>query len=209
MDPVNGKTYALNIKNALVQLMPEHAHQLMTQYNAYVQQLDSLIAYVQQQIETIPPQRRIVITSHDSFQYYGRRFGMQLESVLGTSTDADVRTSDLIRLNEVIRESEVPVVFIESTINPKLLEQVAKDNNISIGGKLYSDSLGDEDSPADTYINMVRHNTDTIVKGLTSDPDPIRAKPSSGRAVIWIIGGIGLLLLLVITIYILRRKAIR
>ena len=73
-----------------------------------------------------------------------------------------------MRLNQVIQENNIPVVFIESTINPKLLQQVASDNKISIGGKLYSDSLGDKDSPANTYINMIRYNTDVIVKGLTS-----------------------------------------
>ncbi len=73
-----------------------------------------------------------------------------------------------MRLNEVIQSHKIPVVFIESTINPKLLNQVAEDNGISIGGKLYSDSLGDKDSPASTYLKMVRHNTDVIVGGLTS-----------------------------------------
>jgi ABC-type Zn uptake system ZnuABC Zn-binding protein ZnuA len=167
MEPVNGKIYALNIKNALVALLPNHATQINAQYEAYAKKLDELDAYIREQISRIDPGKRVLITSHDSFHYYGKRYGMQLESVLGTSTDADVRTSDLVRLNEVIREKKIPAVFIESTINPKLLEQVASDNKIRIGGKLYSDSLGDEDSPANTYINMLKQNTDVIVSGLT------------------------------------------
>ena len=168
MDPLNGKIYALNIKNALISLIPDKADQINTQYEAYAAQLDELDAYIKTHIAKIEPSKRILITSHDSFHYYGRRYGVRLESVLGTSTDADVRTSDLMRLNQVIQENNIPVVFIESTINPKLLQQVASDNKISIGGKLYSDSLGDKDSPANTYINMIRYNTDVIVKGLTS-----------------------------------------
>jgi ABC-type Zn uptake system ZnuABC Zn-binding protein ZnuA len=168
MEPINGKVYAHNIKAALLQLLPEHAAQITDQFENYIEQLDALDQYIKDNIAKIDTSKRILITSHDSFHYYGRRYGLRLESVLGTSTDADVRTSDLMRLNEVIRKHKIPVVFIESTINPKLLNQVAADNKISIGGKLYSDSLGEKDSPANTYLNMVRHNTDVIVKGLTS-----------------------------------------
>ena len=168
MDPANGKIYALNIKEALIMLLPEKKDQITSQYEDYIKQIDELDLYVRENISKIDSSKRILITSHDAFHYFGLRYGLRLESVLGTSTDADVRTSDLMRLNQVIQENNIPVVFIESTINPKLLNQVASDNKISIGGKLYSDSLGDEDSPANTYINMIRYNTDVIVKGLTS-----------------------------------------
>jgi ABC-type Zn uptake system ZnuABC Zn-binding protein ZnuA len=168
MEPVNGKIYAQNIKEALLKILPQHQDQINTQFQNYIMQLDELDAYIREHIAKIDSNKRILITSHDSFHYYGQRYGVRLESVLGTSTDADVRTSDLIRLNKVIQENKIPVVFIESTINPKLLNQVASDNKITIGGKLYSDSLGDKDSPANTYLNMIRHNTDVIVNGLTS-----------------------------------------
>lgn len=204
MEPVNGKIYALNIKNALVSLLPAAEQQIISNYNAYISELDKLDAYIRTELAKIPPAKRIIITSHDSFQYYGRRYGMRLESVLGTSTDADVQTSDLVRLNEVIRESRVPAVFIESTINPKLLNQVAADNNISIGGKLYSDSLGDENSPADTYINMIRHNTDVIVSGLTAQTvaGENTSQPNSSKWFIWI----GVIFLLTILLFWLFRK---
>ena len=122
--------------------------------------------YILEKINSIPKEKRILITSHDAFQYYGRKYGIKLEAILGVSTDADVQTSDITRLNKVIRESKVPAVFIESTINPKLLKQLAKDNDIVVGGELYADSIGDEDSDAPTYIDMLKHNTDTITKGL-------------------------------------------
>ncbi|MDX1409704.1 MAG: zinc ABC transporter substrate-binding protein, partial [Saprospiraceae bacterium] len=118
-------------------------------------------------ISSIPEDKRILITSHDAFQYFGRRYGIQLEAVLGTSTDADVQTSDIRRLNEVIRSTRVPAVFIESTISPRILEQIARDNGVVVGGKLYADSLGDPDSPAGTYLGMLRYNADTIFEGLS------------------------------------------
>ena len=204
MEPVNGKIYALNIMKGLKSLIPDYSNQIQVQYDIYVARLDSLDQYIRTQLARIDTNKRIIITSHDSFHYYGQRYGMQLESVLGTSTDADVRTSDLIRLNEVIRENNIPVVFIESTINPKLLNQVAKDNDISIGGKLYSDSLGDKDSPANTYINMIRYNTDVIVQGLTSTAQASNDDTGSGGKTIVIILGITFLFALIWFVW--RRK---
>ena len=166
MDPLNGIIYAQNIRNALQVILPDHTEQINANFESYRKQLEELDVYIRERLAQVDSSKRILITSHDSFHYYGNRYGVRLESVLGTSTDADVRTSDLVRLNEIIKKNKIPVVFIESTINPKLLEQVAADNKIKIGGKLYSDSLGDKDSPANTYLNMIRHNTDVIVNGL-------------------------------------------
>ncbi len=166
MDVRNGMVYAKNIKDALVELAPANKKEFEDNYQSYIKELEALDEYIIEQLNKIPKEKRILITSHDAFQYYGRRYGIQLEAILGTSTDAEAQTSDIRRLNQVIRDSKVPAVFIESTINPKLLKQLAKDNDIVIGGELYADSIGDEDSPAPSYIEMLRHNTDTIVKGL-------------------------------------------
>ncbi len=166
MDANRGLTYAKNIYEAIALLIPAQKTMLTQNYEAYLEQLRNTDRYIMEQIMTIPADRRVLITSHDAFQYYGRRYGLQLESVLGTSTDADVQTSDIVRLNKVIRAKKVPALFVESTINPKLLEQLASDNDIRVGGSLYADSLGDEDSPAPTYLAMLRHNTDVIVAAL-------------------------------------------
>ena len=167
MDAQHGQTYIENVKNALVALDPDNADIFEFNYKLYRQQLEDLDLFIKTEIEKIPEAQRILITSHDAFQYYGRRYGIQLESILGTSTDAEEQTSDIIRLNKVIQESQVPAIFVESTINPKLLKQIAKDNDIAIGGELYADSLGDEQSPAATYIDMLKHNTAVIVKALS------------------------------------------
>ena len=85
-------------------------------YGVYRKQIEDLDAYIFEEIKKIPEQRRILITSHDAFQYYGRRYGLRLESVIGISTEAEAQTSDIVRLNKVIRESGVPTVFIETTV---------------------------------------------------------------------------------------------
>ena len=167
MDVTMAKQYVRNVNVACKKQFPQYSEEFDFNTKVYLDQLEELDAYVLSSIEKIPQEKRILITSHDAFQYYGKRYGLQLESILGTSTDADAQTSDIIRLAKVIRTSKVPAVFVESTINPKLLTQIAEDNNVVVGGSLYSDSIGDKDSPAPSYIDMIRHNTNTIVKGLS------------------------------------------
>ena len=168
MDASLGLIYLRNIKNALVRLDPANRAMYETNYEVYRRQIRDLDDYIRQAIQRIPPESRVIVTSHDAFQYYGRRYGMQLEAVLGVSTDAEVQTSDIARLTEVLRGQNVPAIFIESTINPKLLQQLAEDAGICIGGQLYADSLGDRESVAPTYYDMLKHNTDALVAALTN-----------------------------------------
>ena len=195
MDVSLGLQYIKNIKNAFVELAPEHAASFEQNYANYKKQLEELDQFILDEIKKIPAEKRILITSHDAFQYYGRRYGIKLEAVIGTSTDAEVRTSDITRLNKVIKENKIPAVFVESTINPKLLQQLARDNDIQIGGELYADSIGDKDSPAPSYIEMMRHNTEMIVKALSRDISEVAnttQEETSGNR--WILFGlVGLL----------------
>ncbi|GIV31910.1 MAG: metal ABC transporter substrate-binding protein [Saprospiraceae bacterium] len=203
MSAANGLIYIENIYKALVKLDPAHKDVYEANYLAYKQKLEELDRYIMEQIQTIPEQQRILITSHDAFQYYGRRYGLRLEAVLGVSTEADAQTSDIIRITQLVREHKVPAVFIESTVNPKLLEQIARDNGVAIGGKLYSDSIGGPDSPAPTYLDMLKYNTDTIVKALRGETQQIATdestRSSAGGWWLWLILGaafIGAFLLL-------------
>ena len=163
------QVYIKNIRDAFIQLAPKHKEDFEKNYSTYKAQLEQLDTYIMEQIKLIPEARRILITSHDAFQYYGRRYGIRLEAIMGISTEAEAQTSDVIRLNKVIRESNVPAVFIETTINPKLIKQIARDNKVAIGGSLYADSIGDEGSPGSTYIKMLKHNTDVIVAALKKE----------------------------------------
>ncbi len=167
MNAQNGLKYAENIKNGIVALDPANKDFYEKNYNTYSAEIKQLDEYILTQISKIPEAQRILVTSHDAFQYYGKRYGIQLESVLGTSTDADVQTQDILQLIEIIRQSKVAAIFTETTINPKQMEQIAKDNGVVVGGSLYADSIGKPGSDGDSYINMLKANTDKIVAGLT------------------------------------------
>jgi len=163
----NAIIYAENISWALSELLPEHKAFFENNCKAYKKELEALNEWVSKQLRSISEKHRVLVTSHDAFRYFANDYGLRVISVLGTSTDADININDLNSLIQDIKKLGLPAIFVESTINPKLLKQVAYDQGISIGGKLFADSLGDEESGAETYIKMIRHNTRTIVSGLT------------------------------------------
>jgi len=191
MNATNGIIYSENIKNAMVEYDPANKKFYEKNFIAYRKKLQDLDLYIQDQIKKIPAQQRILITSHDAFQYYGRKYGIRLESILGTSTDAQAQTSDIVRLDKVIKGNKVPAVFIESTVNPKMLQELANSNDITIGGSLYSDSIGSKNSDAPTYYDMLKVNTDIIVNALSRKVQPKTAEaPSSNNGLLYGILGV-------------------
>ncbi|MFM9949278.1 MAG: metal ABC transporter solute-binding protein, Zn/Mn family [Saprospiraceae bacterium] len=179
MSAQNGLQYIENIRNALIRLDPQNEDIYTFNYRLYRQQLEDLDQWIRTEIEKIPLAKRVLITSHDAFRYFGKQYGVRVEAALGTSTDAEVQTSDIVNLSRTIRETGVPAIFVESSVNPKLLEQIARDNKVAIGGKLFSDSLGDKDSPAGSYTGMLRYNTETIVKALSTTVPETHADAAS------------------------------
>jgi len=188
----NGVIYADNIRKALTELLPEKSEVFKSNFEVYKSKLLELEIYIHEKIQKIPKEHRILITSHDAFQYYGQQYGLRLEAIMGISTDAEAQTSDIVRVNRVIEESNVPAIFIESTINPKMMKQIASDKKVKIGGQLFADSLGDEDSPADTYINMLMSNTNTIVDALTNT---IEIEPTKEKSNVPLYIGIAIFLI--------------
>ena len=166
MTAKNGMTYVRNIRAALQRLDPDNADVYAFNAGIYLQQLADVDQAIFRAIDSIPAAQRILITSHDAFRYYGRYYGIRVEAALGTSTDAQVQTDDVNRLTRIIRESGVPAIFVESTINPKLIRQLATDNGVIIGGELLADSLAEPDEPGGTYLGMLTTNTATIVRAL-------------------------------------------
>lgn len=155
----------------LAEADPPNAAQYTSNTQSYLAQLDELDAYLKEQAARIPPERRVIVTAHDAFHYLGRAYGFEVEAVQGISTQAEASTADIQALAAIIVEREVPALFVESTISPRTIEAVqaavqAAGREVALGGELFSDALGAADSEAGTYIGMMRHNIDTIVKAL-------------------------------------------
>ncbi len=211
MDAANGVIYAENILKAAINILPNKKEKLEENFNKYKEDLLSLDKYILDKISSIPKEKRILITSHDAFQYYGTKYGLELFATLGTSTDADVKTAEVIALQKAIEESQVGAIFVESTVNPKLIQQLAKDNGIEIGGELFADSLGKKGEKGDSYINMLKHNTDVIAEALTKERTLVNADASetsnSSNLRFILLGLLAFLLIFTITFFIRNRKS--
>jgi ABC-type Zn uptake system ZnuABC Zn-binding protein ZnuA len=193
LDARQGLIYIENIKNALIELVPDQREMFEFNYQIYRQQLQEMDAYIQTQINTIPEPQRLLVTSHDAFRYYARRYGIRVEALLGISTDANVQNSDLVRLNKAIRKSAALAIFMETSVNPKQIQQLAADHKVFISGKLYSDSIGDKDSPAPSYLDLLKYNTDIIVKAWNKTNAEVQKFPARRLNVTVFIILIGLL----------------
>lgn len=138
-----------------------HAH-----YDEMLAQLDD---WVGERMETVAEQQRVLITSHDAFNYFGRAYGIDVEAVQGLSTEQEPSQRDVANIIELVDGRNAPAVFTETSVNPALIEQVARETGAQRVGPLYSDSVGPADSGADTYVGMVQSNVEMITEGLGGD----------------------------------------
>ncbi|GBC69391.1 Manganese transport system membrane protein MntB [archaeon HR01] len=167
MDPTYVIQWAGRIADALSTLDPENRGYYQSNAARYIAELEELDSWIKTTLETIPPQNRKLITSHDAFRYFGDRYGFKIiGTVWGITTDEEPSATLVSGLIEMIRREGVPSVFIETTINPQILRSVAEQAGVSVGGPLYGDSLGRPGSGAETYIGMMKTNTAAIVSAL-------------------------------------------
>ena len=180
MDVSLAQTYISNILDGLIRLDPDNEGFYESNYRAYSQKLKELDSYIQKRITEIPEKQRLLITSHDAFSYFGKKYGLEVQGIIGISTESEAQTSDIIRISKAIKDSGVPAIFVESTINPKLIKQIATDNGVAIGGSLYADSIGEKNSSGNTYYNMLKSNTDVIVDALSGRKNTATAHTETG-----------------------------
>lgn len=174
--PKNVAVYINNIVKGIISLDPEGKEEYEARASLFLQQLRVLDAWVRQQVNKIPTQRRILVTTHDAFNYFCTEYkfnaGNNFLSIapVGWSTGAEVgggMTPERRRMVvESIKESGAPAIFVETSINPKQIREIAKETGVQIGGELYSDSMGPEGSAGETYIGMMRENVILIVNAL-------------------------------------------
>jgi len=150
---------------------PAHAADYDANAAAYLAELAALDAYVREQAATVPPEQRVLVTAHDAFNYFGRAYGFEVLGLQGISTASEAGTADVQRLADYIAERRIPAIFVESSVPVRNIEAVqaaVRDRgfNVDIGGRLFSDAMGDAGTPEGTYIGMVRYNIDTIVSAL-------------------------------------------
>ncbi|MEZ6057137.1 MAG: zinc ABC transporter substrate-binding protein [Planctomycetaceae bacterium] len=146
-----------------------------TRYQTQLRELDD---YAMTSIASIPADRRVLVTAHDAFGYFSARYGMQVQSVQGITTESEAGLDDVNRLVRFLVSNKIPSLFVEETVNSRNLMSViegakAHGWTVSIGGSLYSDSMGNQGTYTGTYIGMMDHNITTIVRALGGTVPPL------------------------------------
>jgi manganese/zinc/iron transport system substrate-binding protein len=159
------------VKQGLIEVDPTHEQDYENQATIYLMKLTELDTYVQQQLSTIPKEQRLLVTAHDAFRYFGKAYDLEVVGLQGISTAGEYGLKDIQAVVNLLTQRKIKAVFVESSVSKRPLEAViqgakAKNHPVTIGGELFSDAMGKEGTTEGTYIGMVRHNVDTIVKAL-------------------------------------------
>jgi zinc/manganese transport system substrate-binding protein len=163
----NAKIYVANIRDGLGSADPAGKDIYDANAKAYLAKLDALENEVKEAIAKIPSDRRKIITTHDAFGYFGDAYGMEFIAPEGVTTDAEVSAKDVAGIIAQIRKQKIPAVFMENISDPRLMQQIASETGVKVGGTLYSDALSEPDGPAASYIGMMRNNVREFDKALT------------------------------------------
>jgi zinc/manganese transport system substrate-binding protein len=162
----NGATYARSIAAGLAKADPSRAasfHETGERYADAILQTD---AWIVQQFGPIPPARRIIITTHDAFGYFGARYDVTVRAAEGINTDAEPSANDIAKLVAQIKRDHVRAVFLENMTDPRLATMLAQESGAKLGDKVYSDALSPPGGAADTYLGMFRHNVPLFVAAM-------------------------------------------
>lgn len=154
----NAEIYVKNIADAFCAADTDGCVGYQTNAAAYTKKLRALDGEVRAAIAAIPAAQRVVITSHDAFGYFEHEYGLTFLAPQGISTDAEPSAADVAKLVEQVKHDKAAAIFVENITNPRLIEQIASETGVKVGGTLYSDALSPREGPAATYVDMMRNN---------------------------------------------------
>lgn len=173
------KKAVLAAADALAEKLPEHSAAIRANCAAYQTELDELDSYIRSRLADIPEESRILVTPHDAFNYFSRRYGMEVRAPQGVSTDAELSNREMAETAEYIAEHRIRAIFAESTTDPARMEKLrescaSRGFSVAVvrgeGRELFSDSLAPAGQDGDSYITMYRHNVDLIAENLSHEP---------------------------------------
>lgn len=165
------KEFTNEVVSTLSRKLPQHKEQFASNGAVYLKKLDALEAEVKAIIATLPEEKRILVTAHDAFNYFGKSYDFNVVGLQGLSTATEAGVQDVQKLSQFIIDKNVKAIFVESSVPQRTIEALqeavrAKGHEVIIGGSLYSDALGDAGTIEGTYIGMFTYNVNTIVNSL-------------------------------------------
>jgi len=170
-DPDIWKEVMRGLATELTRINPQWEDYLEENLQAYEEQMDALDRELKEMIEGLPEDRRILVTAHDAFAYFGQAYGLEVKGLQGLSTLSEPGLNDVTQLVQFITRNRIKAIFSEQSISPRgvkaLVEGCRRNgHDVMLAGPLYTDSLGEPEGPAGTYLDMLRYNMELIVANL-------------------------------------------
>ena len=174
MSPVLWRDVVIEVQQALTEARPEAAELFAANTQAYLDRIDRLHAYGQQILAQVPADKRVLVTAHDAFGYFGAEYGFEVTGIQGISTQSEAGLNRIGELVDMLVERQVSAVFVESSVSDRSVRALiegaaAKGHTVAVGGELFSDAMGAPGTYEGTYVGMLDHNFTVIARGLGAD----------------------------------------
>lgn len=171
MDPTAWARAVEVVRDRLIERDPEGESVYASNARALLEEIAELDAYCQRVLESVPEGQRVLVTAHDAFGYFGRRYGYEVLGIQGLSTESEAGVRDIERLVDLLVDRQIAAVFVESTVSERNVKALiagagSRGHAVAIGGELFSDAMGPAGSYEGTYVGMIDHNATTIARAL-------------------------------------------
>lgn len=168
LDPARVTKYVENIRDGLIQVDPDGREIYNANADSYISQLNNLDSWITEQIAQIPPERRLLVTNHDSLGYFAERYDLTVIGTIvpGVSSEVAPSAQQIAKLIDEIKSTGAPAAFLNISDNPHLADQIANETGIQVVTDLYIETLSPSDGPAATYMDMMKYNVSQIVNAL-------------------------------------------
>lgn len=174
MDPIAWTLATQVIADTLSESDPANAEHYQSNAESYIGQLNAIHEYAQAVLSSVPEDQRVLVTAHDAFNYFGQRYGYEVMGIQGISTESEAGVRDIERIVDLLVERKIKAVFVETTVSERNINALiaganARGHEVTIGGSLFSDAMGQPATYEGTYIGMMDHNITTIARALGGD----------------------------------------
>lgn len=174
MDPALWRVVTLAVRDAMVEVAPQHEAVFTENTNVLLEELDALTSYTDEVLASVPQAARVLITAHDAFNYFGQAHGFEVVGIQGISTESEAGLNRMTALVDMLVDRGIASVFVESSVSDRSIRALiegaaARGHEVRIGGELFSDAMGAPGTYEGTYIGMIDHNATTISGGLGGD----------------------------------------
>lgn len=169
LDPGNMEIYAENLLADLSQRFPDYEEKFEANAEAYIQEINELDEWINEQVEAIPEDNRIIVVSENAFKYFGEAYGFETAGIWEINSGEEGTSGQINAVIDLVRDQDVPGLFVETTVDRRYMETVSENTGVDIAGEVYTDAVGMDGSGAETYVEMMRHNTEVFVDGLVNE----------------------------------------